>query len=278
METTQTNPAKTFLHWGSIGDVWASLPGVREIVRKTGKKAIYYLGINQQGNYYKGAVHPTLNEFGQQVLLNEAMANMMIPFLKAQDFIEDACIFEWQKVDCDLSAIRDTFTNLPYGHIARWYFYVYPDMACNLGETYLTAPTTFTDFAKGKIIINRTERYITQFVDAESMINYSFLKAYESELVFAGTESEHQKFCEQFNLNIPRLQIENFLELAQAMKQCRFFIGNQSQAFQIAEGLKIPRMVELCNFAPNVIPTGDNAYDFYVNAALKYYFDVLYKL
>jgi hypothetical protein len=45
--------------------------------------------------------------------------------------------------------------------------------------------------------------------------------------------------------------------------------------FQIAEGLKIPRIVELCAHAPNVIPVGEMAFDFYAQNALEMYFHTL---
>jgi len=80
-----------------------------------------------------------------------------------------------------------------------------------------------------------------------------------------------------FDLNIKKFNIGSFLELAQAIKQCRFHISNQTQAFQLSEGLKVPRILEVCEFAPNVIPIGKDAYDFLSQGALEWYFNVLYK-
>ncbi len=108
-------------------------------------------------------------------------------------------------------------------------------------------------------------------------INYknSSLIRYEKDILFVGTEIEYHIFRLRQKLNIERLEINNFLELAQALKQCRFHLSNQTQAFQISTGLKIPRIVELCSMAPNVIPYGKNAYDFYAQEALEYYVKLL---
>ncbi|MEK7224455.1 MAG: hypothetical protein AAB221_02085, partial [Bacteroidota bacterium] len=48
----------------------------------------------------------------------------------------------------------------------------------------------------------------------------------------------------------------------QVIAGCKFFIGNQSFPFALAEALKVKRALELCFECPNVIPEGENAYDF----------------
>jgi len=87
---------------------------------------------------------------------------------------------------------------------------------------------------------------------------------------------EYNIFKYRFKLyDLQRLEVNDFLELAQAIKQCKFHISNQTQAFQLSQGLKTPRIVELCKIAPNVIPIGENAYDFYAQDGLEYYFHKL---
>ncbi len=43
-------------------------------------------------------------------------------------------------------------------------------------------------------------------------------------------------------------------------------------AFQMSEGLRHPRMLEACLFAPNVIVFGENAYDYINQTGLEYSF------
>jgi hypothetical protein len=261
----------SFIHTGSIGDVWASLPCVREICRKAGKKAIYYLRPNVEATYYEGAVHPTVDDSGQQVGLNMKMIEMMIPLLKAQPYIEDARVHTNQKVRIPLNAIRYTFVNMPNHPLSYWYFYVFPDSFCDVSIPYIFVPKTEKDFAKGKLIVTRTERYQNEH------INYKFLKAYEDKCVFAGTKLEHIIFNARHELNIPRLEINDFLELAQAVNQSVGTLTNQTMLAQISEGMKTHRAVELCKFAPNVTVQGQNGFEFYGQQAVEWWVSERFK-
>lgn len=260
----------SFLHDGSIGDIWASLPSIQGYYKKTGRKAKYYLTNGQAAIYYEGAVHPTKGEDGiTQVMLNKDMINMIIPLLKSQEYIEDAAIHNDEMIDIDMNRIRQTFVNMPHGLLSMWYVIVYPDLEFNLADQFLFIKDSEKDLAKGKIIISRTERYQNPNID------YSFLKEYEDKIVFSGTKKERNLFCMQFDLDIPRLEIKDFYELAQAVNQSNGLISNQTMIFQLAEGLHTPRAVELCSFAPNVIPIGEKAYYFYAQGALELYFHMM---
>lgn len=263
METT------SFLHSGTIGDIWAAIPAINEYYRQTGKKAILYLEDGHSATYYEGAVHPTKDAEGKMVMLNLKMIEMMIPLLDAQESIAEAKVWDKEEIHVDLNLFRTTFVNLPWGCISRWQFYTYPDLACDLSKIWLTVPSTEKDFAKGKIIITRSERYLND------KISYEFLKPFEDDIIFCGTMREYNNFCMGFDLNIRKLTINNFLELAQAIQQCKFHLSNQTMAAQLSAGLKTPRIVEVCEFAQNVIPVGENAYDFFHQVGLEYYFHKL---
>lgn len=260
----------SFIHNGSIGDVIASVPGMREAYRKTGKKVNLYLLNGQAAVYYPGATHPTRGGDGKMVLLNETVIKMLIPLLKAQPFFNDVKMWDKEPVQYDLNQIRETNVGAPNFCLSRWYFYTFPDLACDLSEQWLTIPEADKDIAKGKIIITRTERYTNPNID------YSFLKPFQSDILFSGTELEFNIFKYRFGLKeIKHLIVSDFLELAQAIKQSKFHISNQTMAFQISQGLKIPRIVELCQYAPNVLVIGKDAYDFFAQESLEYYFHTL---
>ena len=260
----------SWLHSGSVGDCWAAIPAMKEFYRNTGKKVVLYLTNGQKAFYYDGATHPTVGADGvTMVMLNEPTINMMIPLFKEQECIADCQIHNNQPIQVDLNRIRDTFVNMPYHSLSKWYFYAFPDTYCDLSKQYIFAPDSEKDLAKGKIIVTRTERYLNMG------ISYSFLKKYEKDILFCGTELEYYIFKLRFNLDVKRLHINSFLELAQALKQCKFHISNQTQAMQISEGLKIPRIVELCRFAPNVDLIGEKAFEFYAQEALEYYVSIL---
>lgn len=266
----------TFSHTGNIGDVWASIPAMRQHFKKTGKKINLYLIRNVPAFYYEGAVHPTKNGDGENVMLNAKMCEMMAPLLEEQEFINIVYSIDFHeydnykdKIQVHLEWFRENQIGLPNFSINRWYFYVYPDLTCDLSGIWLDVPHVEKNFAVDKIIITRSERYTNPSID------YSFLKPYEDDLVFCGTPREWNNFCMTYDLNVRKMHIDNFLELAQAINQCRFHISNQTQAFQLSEGLKVPRILELCTYAANVIPIGDLAYDFHDQLGLEFAFHEL---
>lgn len=260
---------KAFLHAGNIGDTWSAIPAMREYCRNTGNKIILYLKKDQPAEYYEGATHPTKNAEGEMVCLNQAMIDMMIPLLKEQDFIEDARTWNEEKIDVDMNGIRHTNVGMPALSINRWYFYSFPDLACDLSRKWLQVSMAEKNFAKGKILIARTDRYTNQNAD------YSFIKPYEDDCLFIGTMREYNNFCMQFDLNIRKLNVVNFLEYAQAVDQSEFFISNQTQGYQICQGIFHPSILEACIYAPNVIPVGEDMYDFINQRGLEYYFHKL---
>jgi hypothetical protein len=50
--------------------------------------------------------------------------------------------------------------------------------------------------------------------------------------------------------------------MASIISGSKFFIGNQSFPFSIAEGLKAKRVLEVYYRAPNIIVEGANGFDF----------------
>src|SRR6185503_10755451 len=184
----------------------------------------------------------------------------------------------------------EKFVNLPHQAIQQWIFMAYPDLATDLSkawidigevdisECYFQHKDLVTSYLpmgdlKDMAIINFTQRY------KSAEINYFFLKRHQDRLVFAGTEHEYLLFCEQWGLeNIPRLVVYNFLQLAYIMKQVRFIQSNQSFMWNLAEAMKIPRVLELCQHAPNCQGfIGEHSYSYLHQSGAKYYFELLMK-
>ena len=67
----------------------------------------------------------------------------------------------------------------------------------------------------------------------------------------------------------------NFLEMARLIKSSKFFIGNQSIAYPMAEALKVPRLLEAEPLFPVVQPVGKNAYDFYYQPHFERFVKIL---
>lgn len=249
------------------GDLVYMLPGIREACRRLNSKAEIYLWLDRPWKApYDGAQHPYATPMTANVL------RMMKPLLEVQDYI--AGVHEWkgQHITVDLDHLRENaITSMPYGSIARWHFHVWPDMQCDVSQAWLYDGYSGYmphghPYTTDKIVINRTSRY------RNDGIHYWFLKNYQDKVIFAGLPEEHEDFCKQWELSIPLLKVTDFQDLADALKSCRFFVGNQSMCFAIAEAMKIPRILEICQYAPNVIPCGPNGYDFLHQFALEYLF------
>lgn len=107
--------------------------------------------------------------------------------------------------------------------------------------------------AKGRIIINRTERYQNRrFPWARVVSHYGPL------LAFVGLPHEYSKFCMEFG-PVDYLPTQNLLEMAQLIRGSELFIGNQSCANAMAEGLKHRSIQETSTFIPDCIFLRPNA-------------------
>lgn len=268
---------KTFSHFGNTGDVIASLPCLKRYYELSGIKPILVLVKDHPAIYYEGATHPVVNQSGDYVSLNQTMIDLLTPLLKCQDYIEDVVCLHTDEYDANpsdlmLSEIRNTFCNIPFGDIRRWYFYVFPELATDLSVPYLTVPEPEHEIPKDKIVISRSERYRNPSID------YSFIKEYQDDCIFIGTYKEWLDFTQSYGLYIEKYNVKDFLEFAQILKHCRFHLTNQTMAAQISESIKVPRVIEICSYAPNVIPCGVHGYDFYSNQAVYEYFKWLNKI
>jgi hypothetical protein len=66
---------------------------------------------------------------------------------------------------------------------------------------------------------------------------------------------------------------------ADDIKSSRFILGNQSFGWNIAEAMKTPRILEVCNYAPNCMPfVGEYSYGYYHQVGAEYYFRKLHNI
>lgn len=272
------------------GDLINFLPGIKHVCERDNKRAILILGldINWQSVGQLTRKSPAT--------ISHQMFESLKPLLLSQSYI--AQVLSWEefapdtyKLWCDffkilrtpkemiefhnlhfshtfvdLDKIYLTPTNIPFGNIHRWPWYCYPDMACDLSKPWLEVEPD--DSMQDTIIVNRTLRA------RNDSINYRFLKG--SPVIFVGHVDEFERFGIENELpDLIYLETMNLLELAVAIRSCKFFIGNQSLCFALAEAMKVPRILETCSYLPNVIPCGEKAYDFYFQSVLEYYFNEL---
>lgn len=258
------------------GDLLSILPGLKHLYETTGKKSVIYQRVNlQYGDMYgayPGAVYSIKDEAGVPVTMNWATFDALRPLLLHQEYIRDFIAWVGEQVDYDFDLLRQMDTTMPYGVINRWPWYVWPEMACDLSHRCLDVWNGFfADYPIHEcIVINRTERYNNM------LISYRFLDKHKGRVLFVGLPGEHESFCKHHGVDIPLFKVNDFLELGIVLNNCKLFIGNQSMAFQIAEHLKVPRILEVCKQIPNVIGSGPGFYDFINQRSLEYYVEKLY--
>lgn len=264
-------------HLANLGDIVASLAAVKKYYEVTHRKVMYCQMVNNPAAYYPGATHPTTDENGVNVSVNNRGFEMIKPLIEAQNYIHSFIKYEGQKIDLNFDVIRgQTDINMPHGMLAAWISYAFPDLACDYSKAWLEIPGECPPYileqVKGKVILNFTERY-----RSHAPLDYYFLRNYVPDLLFSGTEREHYLFCNRWGLNIPNIQINDFLDLAHALKACRFFMGCQSFHWNICEAAKIPRVLEVCKWADNCQPgVGESSYGYFYQVGAEYYFRKLY--
>lgn len=233
-----------FKHSGHLGDIIYAIPTMYALAREA--KINLYLHINQaipsDGNHPLGLI--AINK--KSVLALKSLLLLQSKFEEVEIYNSDN-----QTIDYDLDLFRQFPLDYHKGSIARWYFNVFAT-SYNLSKPWLNIDPD--ESMKGKIVIARSTRYNAPDID------YSFLQKYNN-LIFVGLPEEY----ELMKKAVPQLEYkktDDFQSLAKVIAGADFFIGNQSFPFALAEALKVPRILESYYQCPNVIPEGENAYEF----------------
>ena len=229
----------TFKHSGNAGDVIYALPAMRALSQS--RPAKLFLKLDVPLNGWSEKEHP-LGKCG----LTAEMVRRLKPLLEHQPWLAEVQIHNDEPVDYDL----DLFRNVPnmargLGNIAHWYFWLFGTSA-DLSQPWLAVQPPPP---RGKkIALARSARY------RNPGLHYGFLRSL-GEMDFVGTRAE---FLEMQAV-LPQLrhaECADFLQMARILQSARFFIGNQSFPYAVAEALKVPRLLEVCPQHPNVVSVG----------------------
>ena len=235
----------SFLHSGHLGDVINALPVIKELSKNA--KCNLYLEVGK--NLEKDALG--YKHKGDKIYMTDRMIDMVLPLLKKQSYINTVDKFNNQEIDIDLNLFRKMPMNFNLDEV-RWYFHL-TGVHVDLSKQYLFAEEHHS--IRKKIVIMRSTRRKNAF------INYKFLNNYNN-VLFLGLRDEYI----DLKKDIQKLEFhdcKNFLEAAEIIKSSKFFIGNSSFGFTLAEGLKIPRIMESYPDFPVVYPNGGHGYDIY---------------
>ncbi len=246
-----------FLHSGHAADIVNVLPVVKELSKN--HTCNLYVNLNKPIDFY--FKHPAGKFF-----INKKIFEMLLPLLRYQKYLNKVEIFSEQKIDINFDLFRDLpinnlFDNIKYASVITG---VQPDFSIPFLEA------EHHKSLNNKIIIQRTFRYRNEF------INYEFLNQFK-DLVFVGTKEEFQDM-KVIVKNLKFYECKDFLDMANAVKSAKFVLANSSITFPIAEGLKVPRLLEACPEFPAAQPHGKNAYNFYFQKNFENLFNYLNNL
>ena len=113
------------------------------------------------------------------------------------------------------------------------------------------------------VIINRSQRY--QEIDFPWK---KIIQKYSHLIGFVGDQPEHDDFCGQYG-PVPYVKTPTLLNLARVIAASQLFIGNQSCAYAIAEGLKHQTIQETWSYSPNCVFERSNAIYTHINKDIK---------
>ncbi len=118
-------------------------------------------------------------------------------------------------------------------------------------EKWLTIPESENSKAVGaEVIFARSFRYRNDRFPWKAV-----WEKYQARAVFLGSENEFHEFSGNVG-KIPYIATPTLLEAAQLISACKLFVGNQSALYAVAEGCKIPRMIEIWRAEPNCLFPG----------------------
>jgi hypothetical protein len=233
-----------FSHIGLLGDIIYSVPAMLALA---GEKSIeLYLDTSRETMYPESFKH-----YNKQKILTEKSIDFIKPLLLTNNNIKVCTKLSNQQIEYDLNEFRNYPFDYRMGHICRWYFLTF-GVNYDLAKPWLF-PTPNKEY-KDEIVIARSFRY------RAPEISYRFLSKYNN-VSFIGLDDEYEDMKKEIP-ELKRIIISNALELGSAIAGCRFFIGNQSFPFSVAEAIKAKRVLEVSPECPNVIVDGSHGYDF----------------
>jgi hypothetical protein len=226
---------KTYKHSGSSGDLIYSLP----LVKYFGSGE-FYLHLNQLdwvGQYYYGSP-PAAYHQGR---MNEKDYEFIKDFLLAQDYITDFKIFDPKRdqITHNLDRFRPLFVGHPANYV-RTYCMAFsirdPETIAKLeNEPWFTVPNP----RKTKpYVVNRTLRGFTP-PGCNPTYDYWREQGVDRDAIFVGLPDEYEAFKKLTGWNLEYYPTKNMLELAEVIAGCEQFIGNQSVALALAQGLRV---------------------------------------
>ena len=233
---------KKFKHSGTFGDILYSLP----IVKYLGGGE-FYLHLNQVDwiakHYYNSDPAPY-----QKGKMDESDLEFMRDFFLAQDYISKVEALDPQTTEIthNLDKFRPMFVGHPT-HYINIYCQVFNIMDIDERKKIIETPWLTVPNPKSipdrPYVVNRTSR---GFTGSELNSNWTEWKkqGIDKQSIFVGLEQEYRDFCQLTGWELDYYPVKTMLEMAELIAGCEQYIGNQSAALAIAQGLRVPYAFE----------------------------------
>ncbi len=234
-------PPVSAIHSGNAGDVIYSLPSVRAL----GIRHLYL-------NVYRDP-NPLRH-------LTEENARALTPLLLAQHYIDRVTLVSsgvpLESVDpacIDVDYVLDRFRKQDALHLHLMHAHaqaVHAEIDAN--EPFLQVPEESAPAESPEVVLALTPRY--RALTGEFLRD---LTLYFDRILILAIPEEWRSVA-----GIPGRvhKCRDYLEMARSIRGAQLFIGNPGLASAIAEGLKVPRIVDLPLEPTNAFPIGPNGY------------------
>lgn len=233
---------QTYYHSGAVGDVIYALPALRSHAATRGGKIALVLtnatDVSPSPKLTLKSATSLIKLIAAQPYVASASYEPQIthpPPYNVDAFRKHALTERWARCRFTISDAVATAVGVD------WSASMHPWLKCGAKRHWMKNGTLI------KVIANRTERFQNPHFPWRSVV-----EKYSGEIAFAGTDDEYAAFIAKFGC-IPRILCDDALQLAEAINGAKLFIGNQSLARAIAEGLKKPIVQECWPQLPNCI-------------------------
>ena len=217
----------TFLHGGARGDLMYGLATVKAL----GGGTLY---IDQKSPIF-------------EMKLPDDEVSGIRELLLTQDYIDEVRVWNGEEIGCNINSFRDAcgyFNLLSESHVMMM------GINCDLSLPWIDGskiqPRRVAD-----VVVNRSHKYHAYF-------DWNELDGWDC--AFVGTPSEHESFENTTGIRIPYCPTKSWMDLAQVILGSKLFVGNQSFVYSLAEAMKHPRVLEVCDVCPNSDPQSDNGH------------------
>lgn len=232
---------KTFKHSGTTGDLIYGLALMKHFgggefflhLNQVDWIGVHYYG-NQPSPYHQGRMNMKDYEF-------------LKDFMLAQDYVSDFKILD---NSTEISHNLDRFRTLFVGHPAN-YINTYC-MAFRINDEsirdlisdgpWLSVPNP-KSIPDKPYVVNRTSRGFTAAGKNPRWDDFKN-QGIDQKSIFVGLPDEYEEFKKMSGWDIEYYPTSTMLELAEIIAGCEHFIGNQSSALSVAQGLRVPYSFE----------------------------------